>query len=94
MESKKMIKALKMLTWIVVAHGLLCVTDSHILAWVGRVDTLEGLSSTQVTEIIAPITIYGITKTIENIFEKNDIFKKRRRNGSEEPNQEGVMEDA
>lgn len=40
-------------------------------------DTLETLSSTQVTEIIGPIAVYGITKTIENIFEKNAIFKRR-----------------
>lgn len=69
-------KCIKILTWVVVIHGLLCVTCSYIMAWAGISDTLETLSGTLVSEVIAPITIYGITKTIENIFEKNDIFKR------------------
>lgn len=83
MDNKKVFTCLKAMAWVVLIHGLVCITDSHILAWLGRVDTLESLSSTQTTEIIAPIAVYGFTKTIENIFEKNDIFKKK-----EEPDEE------
>ena len=34
---------------------------------------VESVSSTIITEIVAPIVIYGATKTIENIFEKNKL---------------------
>ena len=34
-------------------------------------DPCETVSSTMVSEIIAPIVTYGITKTVENVFEKN-----------------------
>lgn len=71
------------MTWVILIHGLLCITDSHLLAWLGRVDTLENLSSTQTTEIVAPILVYGFTKTIENIFEKNNIFEKKEDSNKE-----------
>lgn len=71
------------MAWTILIHGLLCITDSHILAWLGRTDTLESLSSTQTTEIVAPIVVYGFTKTIENIFEKNKIFKQKEENEEE-----------
>lgn len=74
---QKAITCLKAMSWVVLIHGLLCITDSHLLAWMGRVETLESLSSTQTTEIVAPILVYGFTKTIENIFEKNKIFKSK-----------------
>lgn len=70
---RKAITCIKILTWVVVIHGLLCVTMSYIMAWAGIADTLENLSSTLVSEVIAPLTIYGSTKTIENIFQKNRL---------------------
>lgn len=68
---RKSIKAIKLLTYIVVVHGLLCITSSYIMAWCGICDTLSSLSEVLAKEVVAPITIYGITKTLENIFEKN-----------------------
>lgn len=67
---------MKILVFIVVLHGLVCITLSYILAFTGGVDVVESLSSTLVTEIIAPVTIYGITKTIENISKYNDWVQK------------------
>ena len=31
------------------------------------------MSSTIITEIVAPIIVYGFTKTVENIFQKNHL---------------------
>lgn len=69
----KTIQTIKLLTYIVVIHGLLCITTSYILAWCGKTDVLESLSGVLASEVIAPIVSYSISKTIENIFEKNKL---------------------
>lgn len=63
---------MKILVLIVVAHGLICISLSYVLAFLGFQEVVESLSSTMVTEVIAPVTIYGITKTIENVSKYND----------------------
>ena len=73
---------MKILVVIVVSHGLICITLSYVLAFLGCADVVESLSSTMVTEVVAPVTIYGITKTVENVFKYNDIFSKT--DGNEE----------
>ena len=74
-ESKKRSKKLvglffKILICVIECHGLVCISVSYWLAWHG-LDPCETISSTVVSEIIAPIVTYGITKTVENVFEKN-----------------------
>lgn len=71
---------MKILVLLVVCHGLICITLSYILAFLGAAEVVESLSSTMVTEVIAPVTIYGVTKTIENVSKYNDWidrFKKK-----------------
>lgn len=63
----------KILVSVVVLHGMICVSMSYILAWLERTQVVEGVSSTIIAEMIAPIFVYGFTKTIENIFEKNRL---------------------
>lgn len=63
----------KWLVSLVVLHGMVCVSMSYMLAWIERTQVVEGVSSTIITEIVAPIVVYGATKTIENIFEKNRL---------------------
>ena len=63
---------MKILVFIVVAHGLVCISLSYILAFMGYNEVVESLSSTMVTEVVAPVTIYGLTKTIENVSKYND----------------------
>lgn len=63
----------KGLVIIVVGHGLVCVSMSYALAWKDHMQVVEGLSSTIITEIVAPIIVYGFTKTVENIFQKNRL---------------------
>ncbi len=84
-EEKKRLKMfdsfMKILTFVIVAHGLIMVTFSYILAFMDKIQIAESLSQTVVSEIIAPITVYGITKTIENVSKYNTwvdtIFNKR-----------------
>lgn len=63
----------KGLVSLVVLHGMICVSMSYALAWKEHTQVVEGVSSTIITEIVAPIVVYGATKTIENIFEKNRL---------------------
>lgn len=72
---KKKISGLfwKILIAVPVIHGMVCVTMSYILAWRDHSQVVEGVSQTIVSEILAPIVVGFITKTIENIFEKNKL---------------------
>ena len=63
---------MKILVFLVVAHGLVCISLSYVLAFMGYAEVVESLSSTMVTEVVGPVTIYGITKTIENVSKYND----------------------
>lgn len=63
---------MKILVFIVVVHGLVCISLSYVLAFMGYAEVVESLSSTMVSEVVAPVTIYGITKTIENVSKYND----------------------
>lgn len=67
---------MKLIVLIIVLHGLGCVTASYVLAFRGSMEALENLSSTVVTQIIAPVATYGITKTIENVSKYNDWLLK------------------
>lgn len=71
---------MKILVFIVVIHGLICISLSYVLAFLGFQEVVESLSSTMVTEVIAPVTIYGITKTIENVSKYNDWVDRFRGN--------------
>lgn len=57
----------------VVLHGMICVSMSYALAWMEHTQVVEIVSSTIITEIVAPVIIYGFTKTVENIFQKNEL---------------------
>ena len=63
----------KVLIGLVVGHGMVCVSMSYALAWMEHTQVVEGVSSTIITEIVAPIIVYGFTKTVENIFQKNEL---------------------
>lgn len=62
----------KIITTVVISHGLTCITMSYILAWFGM-DPVVDVSSTLVSEIVAPIVIYLFTNMVMNIFEKNKL---------------------
>ena len=71
---------MKILVVIVVFHGLICISLSYVLAFLGYQEVVESLSSTMVTEVIAPVTIYGITKTVENVSKYNNWVDRFRGN--------------
>ena len=74
-KSRKRIAGLfwKVLIAAIVVHGMSCVTMSYVLAFTYHTDVVETVSSTIVTEIIAPALAGILSKTVENIFEKNEL---------------------
>lgn len=72
----------KVLTWFVIINGEIQIYLSYVLGYLSRPNAMETLAITIATEIIAPLALLFIKTTIENIFEKNEIFKK---NEPEEP---------
>lgn len=71
----------KLATSIVLGHGLTMVTMSYVLAWFEK-DAVADVSTTLITEIVAPLCLYIGTNCIMNIFEKNELsFSKPIRNG-------------
>lgn len=66
-------KGFKALCWIVELHALFCISFSYYLAATEKMNPMENLSSTIVTEIVAPIVVMGFTRMIENIFEHNKL---------------------
>lgn len=80
---------MKVMTFIVIIHGIIMVTLSYVLAFMDKITIAENLSQTVVTEIIGPFTVYGITKTIENVSKYNDwiekiVFKTKRKEEKED----------
>jgi len=63
---------LKLITFLCLVHGMLCVTASYVLAFLNHTP-VENLSMTIVTQIVAPLCVYTASNTIANIFEKNQL---------------------
>ena len=61
----------KFMFLIVELHGLTLVTISYWLAWNEKINVLEGLSSTVITEVVAPFIVYSISRLTENLAEHN-----------------------
>lgn len=62
----------KAATSIVLGHGLIMITMSYVLAWFEK-DAVVDVSTTLITEIVAPLCLYMGTNCIMNVFEKNEL---------------------
>ncbi len=62
----------KLIVFLVMLHGMAMSTLSYVLAAIGA-NPVENVSVAIITEIIAPVTVYLATKTIQNIFEYNKL---------------------
>lgn len=67
---------MKILVFLIVLHGLCCVTASYVYAWHGIMEPLQSLSETIAREIVAPVITYGLTKMVENVSKYNDWIEK------------------
>lgn len=62
----------KLIVFMVMIHGMVMSTLSYVLAALGD-NPVESVSVAIITEVIAPVTVYLATKTIQNIFEYNKL---------------------
>lgn len=70
----------KVLVWWFAVHSTVWVYLTYILACLGGVEIAESLSKIIVTEIIAVLLLYIVSKTVENVFKYNDFGAKKPKN--------------
>lgn len=63
----------KQLVWLFSINGILWIWCSYILAFMGRDQIAESLSSNVCTIVLGQIGMYLISKTVENIFKYNNF---------------------
>ena len=64
----------KQLVWLFSLNGIAWIWCSYILAFMGRDQIAEALSSNVCTIVLGQMGCYLVTKTEENVFQYNDIF--------------------
>jgi len=64
----------KQLVWVYTINGIAWIWCSYILAFMGREQIAEALSSNVCSVVIGQIGFYMVTKTIENIFKYNNVI--------------------
>ena len=64
----------KQLVWVYTINGIARIWCSYILAFMGREQIAESLSSNVCSVVIGQIGFYLVTKTVENIFKYNSLI--------------------
>lgn len=77
--SEKNVTTSKKIVWFLLINGILWVWASYLLAYLGKDQIAESLSSTICTVILGDVIGYFIKSTIENISKYTDIFMKSAR---------------
>lgn len=63
----------KLMLFIIIVHGMMCVTASYVLAFINHITVVENLSITIVGQIVAPFICYALGSVVSNVFEKNQL---------------------
>jgi len=71
--SRQLITTSKALIWIFAINAIIWIYFSYILAFLGKENIAEALSSNVCQVIIGQIAFYLITKTVENVFKYNNF---------------------
>ncbi len=61
-------------------HSTVWVYLTYLLAYIGGEEIAESLSRVIVTEIIAVLLLYIVSKTVENVFKYNDFSGVKKKN--------------
>lgn len=78
----------KQLIWFFAINGVLWIWCSYILAFIGKEQIAESLSSTVCQVIIGTCVAYLVTSTVENVSKYNPIFAKYRQIEPQPPKEE------
>ena len=63
----------KLLIWVFAINAVLWIWCSYVLAFIGKDDIAESLSSNVCTVIIGQLAFYLVSKTVENVFKYNNF---------------------
>lgn len=61
----------KLIVWACLVNGFAWVWCSYLLAYLGRAEIAESLSTVALTEIIAVVLTYSIKALLENLSKNN-----------------------
>ena len=75
----------KQLIWFYTINGTAMIWCSYVLAFMGKDQIAEALSSNVCTVVIGQIGFYLVSKTVENVFQYNEIFPHRTKDIVEPP---------
>ncbi|MCM1230260.1 MAG: hypothetical protein NC489_09005 [Ruminococcus flavefaciens] len=82
----------KQLIWFFSINGVIWIWCSYILAFLGREQIAESLSSTVCEIIVGSLVAYLVTSTVENVFKFNS-FGGRIRSREKENDDTSIIDD-
>ena len=71
MRSENRTTTSKRIVWFCLINGIAWVWCSYLLAYLGRAEIAESLSTVALTEIIAVVLTYSIKSLLENLSKNN-----------------------
>lgn len=72
----------KQLVWVYTLNGIAWIWCSYILAFMDKFQIAETLSGNVCTVVIGQIGFYLVTKTFENVFKYNDVFRTKNQSSN------------
>lgn len=81
MRSENRTTTSKRIVWFCLINGIAWVWCSYLLAYLGRAEIAENLSTVALTEIVAVVLTYSIKSLLENLSKNNSWPDKSERKG-------------
>lgn len=89
--SVKSTSTTKKIIWVLLINGILWVWASYALAYLGKDQIAESLSSNVCSVILGDVIGYFIKSTIENISKYTDLFMKKPKEGEDNGSEEQII---
>lgn len=70
-KARKQIETMKKVVWLCLGNGFAWIWCSYVLAYMGREQIAETLSSVAVKEIIGVVLVYAAKSVLENLSKNN-----------------------
>lgn len=70
-RARKQIETMKKVVWLCLGNGFAWIWCSYVLAYMGREQIAETLSSVAVKEIIGVVLVYAAKSVLENLSKNN-----------------------
>ena len=70
-RARKQVETMKKVVWLCLGNGFAWIWCSYVLAYMGREQIAETLSSVAVKEIIGVVLVYAAKSAVENLSKNN-----------------------